>query len=82
LRLGAEVERLRVRDDPRLLLEAVAATDADLVVPTGGISKGAREVVRLAAGLDPDSAMVFEPIAMQPGGPQGCGRLAGRAWVA
>ena len=82
LRLGAEVERLRVPDDPRLLLEAVAATDADLVVSTGGISKGAREVVRLAADLDPDSAMVFEPIAMQPGGPQGCGRLAGRAWVA
>ncbi|WP_453983988.1 molybdopterin molybdotransferase MoeA [Brevibacterium casei] len=82
LRLGAEVTTLTVPDDPQILLETVAATDVDLVVSTGGISKGAREVVKLAAAADPDSDMVFEAIAMQPGGPQGCGRLAGRPWVA
>ena len=81
-RLGAEVTSLAVPDDPQLLLDRVRASPADLVISTGGISKGAHEVVKLAARLDSDSQMLFEPIAMQPGGPQGCGTLAGRPWVA
>ena len=81
-RLGAEVNRLRVPDDPEELLRRVRAVDTDLVVSTGGISKGAREVVKLAAALDPEADMLFEPIAMQPGGPQGVGTLAGLPWVA
>ncbi|WP_240518050.1 molybdopterin molybdotransferase MoeA [Brevibacterium aurantiacum] len=81
-RLGAETTLLTVPDDPQALLDAVRAADCELVVSTGGISKGAHEVVKLAAELDEGSSMVFEPIAMQPGGPQGCGRLADTAWVA
>ena len=81
-RLGVEVTSLAVPDDPQLLLDEVRATQADLVISTGGISKGAHEVVKLAAELESESQMIFEPIAMQPGGPQGCGTLAGRPWVA
>ncbi|RBP64192.1 molybdopterin molybdochelatase [Brevibacterium sanguinis] len=81
-RLGASVETLSVPDDPQALLEQVSASDADLVVSTGGVSKGAHEVVKLAADLDPTAAMDFTVVAMQPGGPQGCGTLAGHPWVA
>lgn len=81
-RLGVDTTIITVPDDPQTLLESVRAADCELVISTGGISKGAHEVVRLAADLDPESMMVFDAIAMQPGGPQGCGRLAGSAWVA
>ncbi|WP_181275241.1 molybdopterin molybdotransferase MoeA [Brevibacterium oceani] len=81
-RLGAETEVAFVPDDPQALLDTVRGSTADLVISTGGISKGAHEVVKLAAEADPSAAMVFEPIAMQPGGPQGCGRLADHPWVA
>lgn len=81
-RLGVDTTIITVPDDPQALLDAVRTADCDLVVSTGGISKGAHEVVKLAADLDAASTMVFEPIAMQPGGPQGCGTLAGTAWVA
>ncbi|MGO1908388.1 MAG: molybdopterin molybdotransferase MoeA [Brevibacterium linens] len=81
-RLGVDTEATFVPDDPQQLLDRVRDSDAELVISTGGISKGAHEVVKLAADLDADSSMTFEPIAMQPGGPQGCGRLADHAWVA
>lgn len=81
-RLGVDTEVAFVPDDPQQLLDRVRDSDAQLVISTGGISKGAHEVVKLAADLDADSSMTFEPIAMQPGGPQGCGRLADHAWVA
>ena len=81
-RLGVDTEVAFVPDDPQQLLDRVRSSDAALVISTGGISKGAHEVVKLAAELDGSSAMTFEPIAMQPGGPQGCGRLADHAWVA
>lgn len=46
----------------------------DLIVTTGGVSKGAYEVVRQAMeGEEAD----FIPVAMQPGGPQGIGRFQG-----
>lgn len=81
-RLGVDSEVASFPDDPQQLLDRVRRSAAQLVISTGGISKGAHEVVKLAAELDPDSSMVFEPIAMQPGGPQGCGLLADHAWVA
>ncbi|SMY03347.1 MULTISPECIES: molybdopterin molybdotransferase MoeA [unclassified Brevibacterium] len=81
-RLGVDTSIITVPDDPQALLDAVRGADCDLVISTGGISKGAHEVVKLAADLDGESSMVFEPIAMQPGGPQGCGHLANTAWVA
>ncbi|WP_165065321.1 molybdopterin molybdotransferase MoeA [Marisediminicola senii] len=43
---------------------------ADLVVTTGGVSAGIYEVAR---DLFEASGVVFDSVAMQPGGPQGCG---------
>lgn len=64
------VHDARVRDDiDRLRAELDAARDAgaELVVTSGGISKGAYEVVREL--LEPLGAWVGS-VAMQPGGPQ------------
>jgi molybdopterin molybdotransferase len=50
----------------------------DLIVTTGGVSKGAYEVVRQAtAGQDVE----FLHVAMQPGGPQGIGTFDGVPFV-
>src|SRR2546423_12893720 len=74
---GGEAELLRfVPDD----VEAFSATLAgrldgvDLVITSGGVSAGAYEVVKDAlAGRGGE----FVSVAMQPGGPQGAGRLDG-----
>ena len=71
-RFGGEVAgRHRVSDDVRALeaLLAEHAGDADVLVTTGGVSVGAFDVVR--ATLDAD----FHAVAMQPGKPQGAGRI-------
>jgi molybdopterin molybdotransferase len=49
---------------------------ADLIITSGGVSAGAYEVVKdaLAQG---DSGVEFVKVAMQPGMPQGAGRVAG-----
>lgn len=47
---------------------------ADLVVTTGGVSKGAYDVVK-AVGTR--LGVWFGPVAMKPGGPQGAGRVDG-----
>lgn len=77
------VDLVHVRDEPAALHEALAlrAGAIDLVVSMGGISMGQREVVKLAAEADPDSRMEFTKVAMQPGGPQGIGTLAGVPWI-
>lgn len=72
--LGADVSVLRTGDTAEELRQALLAAfpAADLVVTSGGISRGAFEVVREAfepLGLD------FHPVAIQPGGPQGFGVL-------
>lgn len=99
------VGTLHAPDRPEVLLDAVRewqreeSRRADVVVSMGGISKGAREVIRLASELEiqrgaqnvysgarsarlPESGMEFCAVAMQPGGPQGVGMLAGVPWVA
>ena len=78
--LGAEVSVLRTGDTPAELREALLHApgaagppgSVDLVVTTGGISRGAFEVVRSA--LEP-LRIRFHSVAMQPGGPQGLGSL-------
>lgn len=66
----------RVGDDPDALrgVLARAVEVADLVVTCGGISAGAFEVVRQALE---SPAVRFVQVAMQPGKPQGLGRLTG-----
>jgi molybdopterin molybdotransferase len=61
----------------RALLES-KVMDADLILTTGGVSKGAYEVVRDVFG---SSGVEFVGVAMQPGGPQGLGvaLIAGRS---
>lgn len=78
--LGAEVCATRlVADAPDAFLSGLradlAAHDPDLVITSGGISAGRFEVVRSALADEPD--VLFGSVAMQPGGPQGLGILAG-----
>ncbi|WP_298179773.1 gephyrin-like molybdotransferase Glp [Saccharomonospora sp.] len=75
--LGCRVKAVRsVADDVsrfRATLEPELA-DTDLVVTSGGVSAGAYEVVKDALA---EAGVEFGKVAMQPGGPQGCGRWNG-----
>lgn len=57
------------------------AVDADLIITSGGVSAGAYEVVKDAFGSADyrggDHGVEFVKVAMQPGMPQGVGRVAG-----
>lgn len=74
---GIEARATAVRsDDPEALRAALAqaAGFADILLTTGGVSKGAFEGTKLAlAGADVE----FVHLTMQPGGPQGIGTVAG-----
>lgn len=74
---GARAELLRfVPDDVAEFLarlrERLAAGDVDLVLTSGGVSAGAYEVVKDAFT---GRGVEFVKVAMQPGGPQGAGRV-------
>ncbi|MCQ2001933.1 molybdopterin molybdotransferase MoeA [Arthrobacter zhaoxinii] len=76
---GAQVLRSRIlADSPQEFtarLRADVAADApDLVLSSGGISKGAYEVVRQGLAA---ADVAFLSVAMQPGGPQGIGTVEG-----
>jgi molybdopterin molybdotransferase len=74
---GLAVVRTAIASDrPEELRELLRGyTDAvDLIVTTGGVSKGAYEVVRQA--MEGQDAQ-FLHVAMQPGGPQGIGAFDG-----
>lgn len=62
------------------LLDRYAA-EADLIITSGGVSAGAYEVVKDAFGRDGDQGVEFVKVAMQPGMPQGIGRVAGTTIV-
>ena len=73
----ARAELLRfVPDDVAQFLAVLGerAAGVDLVVTSGGVSAGAYEVVKDALA---DRGVTFGKVAMQPGGPQGAGRLDG-----
>ncbi len=75
---GCEAVRLDVVVDRpealRAALEAAESAGVDAVVTTGGVSMGDYDVVKeLLAG----TGVAFVRVAMQPGKPQGLGRLAG-----
>ncbi len=61
------------------VLDEYAAKDnqVDLIVTSGGVSAGAYEVVKDAFGREGDQGVEFVKVAMQPGMPQGIGRVAG-----
>ncbi|MEE2855361.1 MAG: gephyrin-like molybdotransferase Glp [Actinomycetota bacterium] len=57
------------------------AADSDLIITSGGVSAGAYEVVKDAFGREGDQGVEFVKVAMQPGMPQGVGRVAGATIV-
>lgn len=59
-----------VPDDPDALRAALAATDADVLILSGGASVGAFDVVKAVLSAD---GIRFDSVAMQPGKPQGFG---------
>ena len=74
---GGRAELLRfVPDDVAQFLAVLAerAAGVDLVLTSGGVSAGAYEVVKDALA---GRGVTFGKVAMQPGGPQGAGRLDG-----
>lgn len=72
---GAVVaHRASVDDEGETLRSLLAGfVDIDVVILSGGVSAGAYEVVRTELA----DSMEFVRVAMQPGKPQGFGRLAG-----
>ena len=74
---GGRAELLRfVPDDVEQFLAVLGerAAGVDLVLTSGGVSAGAYEVVKDALA---GRGVEFAKVAMQPGGPQGAGRLDG-----
>ncbi|WP_422936160.1 gephyrin-like molybdotransferase Glp [Sinomonas sp. P47F7] len=74
---GLDARAAAVRsDEPGDLLAELneAARWADLLMTTGGVSKGAFEATKLALA---EHDVEFAHLAMQPGGPQGIGRVGG-----
>ena len=77
---GAEVVATAVASDDvgefTVLLDRYAP-ESDLIITSGGVSAGAYEVVKDAFGRAGDQGVEFVKVAMQPGMPQGTGRVAG-----
>lgn len=72
---GATVTQASVPDTASAVLTEISRhRGLDLIITAGGVSAGAFEVVRDALA---DAGVSFGPIAMQPGGPQGLGAVAG-----
>lgn len=61
-------------DELRAVLEEAAA-HSDLVLTTGGIGRGAFDVVKTLLGERGAASSRFEHLPLRPGGPQGFGRL-------
>lgn len=66
----AVLDRYRVRDG-----------GIDLIITSGGVSAGAYEVVKDVFGRDGDQGVDFVKVAMQPGMPQGIGRVGEAAII-
>lgn len=77
-RIGAEARSLTlVPDDVESFMSSLqtAASEADLIITSGGVSAGAYEVVK--DGLSSTGSVDFLKVAMQPGMPQGAGTVFG-----
>lgn len=73
---GAEVVTVAMTSDDVTVFRSTLlehAATADLIITTGGVSAGAYEVVKDSLGDEVE----FVKVAMQPGMPQGAGRVAG-----
>jgi molybdopterin molybdotransferase len=76
---GADVVAVATAEDDVAQFSSILdrhAADSDLIITSGGVSAGAYEVVKDAFGRDGDQGVEFVKVAMQPGMPQGIGRVA------
>jgi molybdopterin molybdotransferase len=81
---GADVIAVATAEDDVAQFSSILdryAADSDLIITSGGVSAGAYEVVKDAFGRDGDQGVEFVKVAMQPGMPQGIGRVAGTTIV-
>ncbi len=81
---GAEVIAVATAADDVAQFAAIIdrhAGETDLIITSGGVSAGAYEVVKDAFGREGDQGVEFVKVAMQPGMPQGIGRVAGATIV-
>lgn len=84
---GAEVvAAVTVADDTAeftAVLDRYGVRDGavDLIITSGGVSAGAYEVVKDVFGRDGDQGVDFVKVAMQPGMPQGIGRVGEAAII-
>jgi molybdopterin molybdotransferase len=81
---GADVIGVTTAEDDVAQFSSVIdqyAGETDLIITSGGVSAGAYEVVKDAFGRDGDQGVEFVKVAMQPGMPQGIGRVAGATIV-
>lgn len=81
---GAELVGVATAEDEVAQFSSIIdryAGDADLIITSGGVSAGAYEVVKDAFGREGDQGVEFVKVAMQPGMPQGVGRVAGATIV-
>jgi molybdopterin molybdotransferase len=67
---------MTLADEPGKVIEAIEdqVTRADAIITSGGVSKGARDVVKEVL----TGRVTFTEVAMRPGKPQGFGVLGGR----
>lgn len=72
---GVAVRIGPVPDDVDALRDLLTGLDVDAIVTSGGVSVGAYDVVKAALIDQPD--VEFVAVAVQPGKPQGLGRLPG-----
>jgi len=73
---GTPLVLTRVGDTAEALLEALDSVQADLIITSGGVSAGAYDVVK---GALAQHGVEFVQVAMQPGKPQGLGKLRTRS---
>lgn len=81
---GADLVAVATTEDDVAQFSSVIdryAADSDLIITSGGVSAGAYEVVKDAFGRAGDQGVEFVKVAMQPGMPQGVGRVAGATIV-
>ncbi|ORA09427.1 molybdopterin molybdotransferase MoeA [Mycobacterium arosiense] len=81
---GAEVVAVATAEDEVAQFSSIIdryAGETDLIITSGGVSAGAYEVVKDAFGREGDQGVEFVKVAMQPGMPQGVGRVGGATIV-
>ncbi len=81
---GADVVAVATAEDDVEQFSSILdqyAAGSDVIITSGGVSAGAYEVVKDAFGRAGDQGVEFVKVAMQPGMPQGIGRVAGATIV-